>query len=273
VLAAAGVVLVLAAMLAARLLTSGGASTTAEGPVPPEVMADLSSVPASTFAAVGQGGVQTLPTPVRGAVLRGSSGLPLVTYMGAEYCPFCAAERWPLIVALSRFGTFSGLRLSHSAGDDVYPNTPTFSFYGATYTSPYVEFSGVELQTNVRSGGSYTSLQTPTPAQDSLLRTYDAPPYVPAGSAGAIPFLDIANQYLVNGASYDSGLLRGLSQAQIAAMLPDGTSSQARAIIGTANILTAAVCSATGDSPADVCQTPAVQTLQATLAATPAPAP
>ena len=58
-LAAAGVVLVLAVLVVAKLLTSGGSPARSEGPVPPEVMADLTSVLASTFEAVGRGGVQT----------------------------------------------------------------------------------------------------------------------------------------------------------------------------------------------------------------------
>jgi hypothetical protein len=123
----------------------------------------------------------------------------------------------------------------------------------------------------VRSDGTYRTLQTPTPAQEGLLRTYDVPPYVPSGAAGAIPFLDIANQYVVTGASYDVGLLRGLSQAQIAAMLKDGRTDQARGIIGTANVLTAAVCSATGDSPPEVCGQSAVKSLEAVRAASPVP--
>ena len=271
-LAAGGVVLILAALVAARLLTQAGPSAAAEGPVPPEIMAELTSVSPSTFEQADGSGVQTMPIPIRASVQRGPTGLPLVTYIGAEYCPFCAAERWPLVVALSRFGTFSGLRLSHSAADDVYPNTATLSFYGSSYTSPYLEFSAVELQTNVRSGGTYTELQTPTPAQENLLRTYDVPPYVPASSAGAIPFLDTANLYTVTGSSYDVGLLRGLTQEQIGAMLKDGTTDQARAILGTANVLTAAVCSATADNPSEVCGQPVVRTQEAALAALPAPA-
>jgi hypothetical protein len=270
-LAAGGIVLVLAALVAARLLTQSGVSTGQEGPVPPEITADLGSVPDTTFQQAGRSGVQTMPTPVRAAVQRGPTGLPLVTYIGAEYCPFCAAERWPLIVVLSRFGTFSGLRLSHSASDDVYPSTPTFSFYASNYTSRYVEFSAVELQSNVRSGATYRDLQTPTPAQDNVLRTYDVPPFVPPSSANAIPFLDIANQYVVTGSNFDVGLLRGLSQAQIATMLKDGTNDPARAILGTANVLSAAVCSATGDTPAEVCGQPVVRTQAAALAAIPAP--
>ncbi|MGH3290263.1 MAG: DUF929 family protein, partial [Trebonia sp.] len=41
-------------------------------------------------------------------------GKPEVLYVGAEYCPYCAMENWPLIVALSRFGQFTGLTTSRS---------------------------------------------------------------------------------------------------------------------------------------------------------------
>jgi hypothetical protein len=271
-LAAGGVVLVLAILVGLRLLTQSAATNVEAGPVPPDVMAQLSSVPAGTLEQVGQGSAQGLPSPVRAAVLTGTSGLPLVSYVGAEYCPFCAGERWPLIVALSRFGTFSNLRYSHSASDDVYPNTPTFSFVGSSYSSQYVEFSPVELQSNVRSGSGYETLQTPTPAQDNVLRTYDAPPYVPASAAGSIPFMDFANQYVLAGASYNVGLLQGMRQSQIAAMLANGTSDQARAILGAANVLTATICTSTNNQPQDVCGSPAIQSLAAALAAQPPPA-
>ena len=77
----------------------------------------------------------------------------MVTYIGAEYCPFCAAERWALTVALSRFGTFSGLAGTHSSSTDVYPDTQTLSFYGSHYTSPYLDFQPVEETTNQPVGG------------------------------------------------------------------------------------------------------------------------
>jgi hypothetical protein len=270
-LAAGGIVLVLVVLVAARLLTQGAGSKAEEGPVPADVMAQITSVPASTLEQVGRGSAQSLPSPVRAAVATGPSGLPLVSYVGAEYCPFCAGERWPLIVALSRFGTFSNLKYSHSASDDVYPNTPTFSFVGSSYVSQYVELSAVETQSNVRSGGGYQTLQTPTPAQNALVRQYDAPPYVPSSAAGSIPFIDFANQYVVAGASYNVGLLQGMSQPQVAAMLADGTSDQAKAILGSANVLTAAICASTNNQPQDVCGSPAVENLQAALAAAPTP--
>jgi uncharacterized protein DUF929 len=270
--AAAAIVLVIAALVLARVVSSRSApGAAANTPAPTELVAQVTGVPAATFEQVGRGTASSLPISVRASVERGPGGLPLVTYVGAEYCPFCAAERWSLVAALGRFGAFSGLELSHSASDDVYPNTATFSFVASSYSSPYIEFSPVELQTNVRSGKSYQPLQTPTPAQTSVLDKYDAPPYVPAQSAGAIPFIDVAGQYVVSGAGYDAGVLRGMSADQVAAALADPSSDVARAILGQANALTAAICSATGDTPAQVCATPTIQALEASLAATPVP--
>ena len=96
---------------------------------------------------------------------------------------------------------------------DVYPNTQTLSFYGSSYSSPYVDFQPVEEATNQQVGGTYQTLQTPTAAQSSLMSTYD--------SAGSIPFLDIANKYVITGASYSPQVLQGLSREQIAAQLSD----------------------------------------------------
>jgi hypothetical protein len=272
-IAASAIVLVLAVFVVLRLVSSSnsGAAATASGPAPDSLVSAVTSVPAATLDQVGRGTAAQLPTPVRTDIRRGPDGKPVVTYVGAEYCPFCAGERWPLIIALSRFGTFNGLQLSHSASDDVYPNTPTFSFVGSSFTSPYVDFNPVELQSNVRSGNSYQQLQTPTPDQTSLLQKYDGPPYVPASAAGSIPFIDFAGQYLVSGASYDVGTLRGMTQEQVAAALQDPSSPQAQAILGTANALTAAICTSTGNMPANVCSDPAVASLQAAMAATPAP--
>ena len=47
-------------------------------------------------------------------------------YIGAEFCPICATQRWPMTVALSHFGTFSNLQQTHSAVSDG--NIPTLSY-------------------------------------------------------------------------------------------------------------------------------------------------
>ena len=57
-----------------------------------------------------------------------------------EYCPYCAAERWAMVNALARFGTFHNLGATASSSIDVNPSTPTFTFRGAGYSSPFVVF-------------------------------------------------------------------------------------------------------------------------------------
>jgi thiol-disulfide isomerase/thioredoxin len=215
----------------------------------------VTSVPESTLRAVGSGTVASKPQSITGPLLR-SGGRPEMLYMGAEYCPYCAAERWAMIVALSRFGTFTGLQPMESSSTDVYANTPTFTFANAKYTSKYVTFTTVELEN--RSGGT---LQTPTPAEQALMNKYDAPPHVPASDAGSIPFVSIGNRYLIVGASYDPAVLSGLTWSQIASDLHDPSTAVAKGVNGTANYITAALCKLTNDHPGDVC-TSAVTGLQ-----------
>ena len=65
-------------------------------------------------------------------------------FIGSEYCPFCAAQRWAMVNAFSRFGTFTGLTTTHSSSTDADPNTPTLTFYGSKYTSNYISLTTVE---------------------------------------------------------------------------------------------------------------------------------
>jgi len=232
------------------------------------------SVPASALDAVSAGSGQVTTTPVK---ITGnqppltSGGKPVMLYMGAEYCPYCAAERWAMVVALSRFGTFSGLTTTHSASVDgqgqqeVFPNTSTWTFHNASYTSPYLVFQHVEENTNVpdSSTGGYTNLETPTAAQNALITKYDNAPYSKA-QAGSIPFIDFGNKYMIVGASYTPQVLAGKSWAQIAAALKTPSSPIAKAVDGTANYITASICQMTNNQPASAC-TSAVKALEANL--------
>jgi hypothetical protein len=235
---------------ASSVATGTGASATNAGDsaLPAGVLADVTSVSAATLAAIGEpsGTVSPIATSVK-TPLKASNGKPEILFIGAEYCPYCAAERWSIVEALSRFGTFSGLSATHSSTSDVYPDTKTFSFYGATYTSTSLDFTSVELETNQPSGDSYTTLQTPTAAQTALLDQYDKAPYTT--QAGSIPFLDIANKEISVGAGYTPQVLAGLSMKQIAADLNDKNSTVAIAIDGEANRLVAAITAATGVQP------------------------
>ena len=175
-----------------------GSGTTA---LPRSVEVAATSVGPAVLKSVGIPNGITRPTRVAGKQppLVAADGKPELLYVGSEFCPFCAAQRWGLVVALSRFGTFSGLRATHSSLSDEFPGTETFSFFGSTYTSPYLDFVPVELQTDVAVNGTYPTLQRLSPSQQSLLDTYDRAPYTP--EAGAIPFLDLGNRFVMVGAA------------------------------------------------------------------------
>jgi hypothetical protein len=273
-LIASGSVIVIIAIVAvfivvklnAKPAAASGVSNGPTGTALASVVNDTTSVPASTLDAVGAGsGVNATPTSVSGSLLT-SGGKPEVLYMGAEYCPYCAAERWAMVVALSRFGTFSNLSTVHSGNNsgEPYPNTPTWTFYKSGYTSNYVAFDHVEMQTNIPQGSSYTTLQTPNSQQQALLNKYDAPPYVPSANQGAIPFVDFGNKYMISGASFSPQVLQGKSWSQIAAALKTPSSPIAQAVDGAANYMTAAICKLTSNQPATAC-TPVVKKLEAKI--------
>ncbi|MFK4086393.1 DUF929 family protein [Kribbella sp. NPDC020789] len=242
-------------------LAGGGKDKTATGPsgaADTQVVAALGSVPAETFAKIGTDSVQAAPSAITAPPLT-AGGKPKVLYIGAEFCPYCAAERWPVAVALSRFGTFSNLGTTHSASDDVFPNTPTLSFHGATYTSQWLSFTGLETTTNEKGAdGQYKPLDTPSAEDDQIFKKYNAPPYVKSG--GSIPFVDLGGKFVGSGATYTPEVLAGKTQAEIAEALKDPSSPIAKAIDASANVYTAALCGITNNQPANVCSTDVVKT-------------
>ena len=193
------------------------------------------------------------------------NGKPEVLFLGAEYCPFCAAQRWAMVNAFSRFGTFTGLTTTHSSSTDTDANTPTLTFYGSTFTSQYISLVTVELEHNYRIGNSsntsvaYAPLQTPTAAEQKDMTAYDP--------SGAIPFIDFGNKYsqVGNPSPLDPTMLDGLTWQQVATDLSNPSSSVGAALIANANYETAAICTLTNNQPATAC-TPTIQKLETTLA-------
>ena len=100
-------------------------------PVSTSVLQDLTGVNDTTLSAVGLPTGVSPPASISGGALA-SGGKPEVLYIGGEFCPYCAIQRWALIVALSHFGTFSGLEFWESSAGDINAMTPTFSFANAT---------------------------------------------------------------------------------------------------------------------------------------------
>jgi len=256
------VVIGVALIIAAR---SGGTASADRSPAPAALVAKVVSVPPSVFDAVGAGSASPLPTRIAGTALV-TDGKPRIVFMGAEYCPYCAAERWAVIAALARFGTWSGLERTHSSSFDTLPDTQTFSLANARFHSAYVSFEAVEMNTNqLGSDGGYKKFQTPTVEQQQLMATYDAPPYV-SSKAGGIPFIDFGGRYVISGATYDAGVLHGLSAERIASDLADPTSQVSQGAIGAANGITAATCELTHNQPSSVCGSSAIQGLETKLA-------
>jgi len=137
-------------------------------------------------------------------------GKPAIVFVSEESCPFCAAERWSLAVALSHFGTWTRLGTTHSSATDVYPSTATLSFRTARYQSAQLTLRTTELADSLG-----RPLQSPTSLDRQLIGTYDVPPYVTgADQSGAVPFLDIANRYVLAGSQYSPQVLAGCPPAR-----------------------------------------------------------
>jgi hypothetical protein len=249
-----GTVVVVVGFALVIALATGSKKTSGARPAPAKVLHQVTAVPAATFATVGRGSAVGGPQAVSAPPLT-LDGKPEILYVGAEYCPYCATERWPMVIALSRFGTFTKLKTTHSSSTDVFPNTATFSFHKALFTSKYLAFTGVELTTNQRQGDGYAPLDKLTAAQQNLFMTYTAPPY--GTKAGGIPFVDFGGRFLVNGVGYDPSVLSG-----IAGELHDPTTAVSKGAVGVANLITAAICSLTHDQPAPVCTTPVIRGLE-----------
>lgn len=268
------VVVVIAAVVIAKIASGNSgqnASYTPVTPAPAQVVRDVTTIPASVYNQVGVSSSQipvAKPTIIPGnppMSLGGAS--PAMLYYGAEYCPFCAAERWPMTAALSRFGTWSNLQITASSHTDVAPATHTFSYHGATLTSPYITFRGIEACTNIpdtstTSCNGYRPLQSPTKEEAAILQQYSSSKYLPnASSSGGIsfPFVNVNNGMLISGASYDPAVLAGLTWTGIASGLDNPSNPITQAIVATANYLSAGICQATKGQPGSVCTSPGVQ--------------
>jgi hypothetical protein len=218
----------------------------------------LTTVPASTLATVGTGALPATNLPIKSisdTTLTSSAGKPEFLYIGAEFCPYCAAMRWSMAVALSRFGTFGPLKGIHSSSTDVYPNTATLTFYKQQYTSKYLTFTPVENETVTQ-----TPLQPTTKDQQAIWVKYDTQ----SGGQG-FPFMYFGGKSIITGPMFSPAVLKGLTWSQIASQLGDPTSAVAQNVNGAANYITAAICKMTNDTPANVCKAAPVPAVQAKI--------
>jgi hypothetical protein len=233
---------------------TGGVTGTA---LPASVHQDITTVPASALNTVGIGSATPSAFKTISDTALTSNGKPEMLFIGAEYCPYCAAERWAIAVALSRFGTFTTqLRGIHSSSTDVYPHTPTITFYKAGYSSPYLVFTPVE---NENLTGA--PLQNTTAEQEALWKKYDT---TSSGST-AYPFMDFGNKVVLTNPTYSPQVLAGMTWAQVAAALHNPNSAVAQGVLGSANLITASICKMTGGQPGNVCTSAGVASASAHL--------
>jgi Domain of unknown function (DUF929) len=252
------VVAIVLTFVLVKELSNSGNQRTSFGPTSPQVFDEVTQVPASVFNTVGVSSTLVVPhnvfaigshepsftEKVNGVVL------PASFYYGAEFCPYCAATRWGLVIALSRFGTFANNRLYNmwsSATDSAGPNTPTFTFYGVKYSSPYFAFTGYEVED--RNGKALAVLPSNV---HTLVNKYN--------QNLSFPFMDIANKTFLVNSAFDPLTLGGYTtQGAIASALKDTTSPVTQAIISTANYISAGICASAKNPPASVCHSSGVQ--------------
>jgi Domain of unknown function (DUF929) len=213
----------------------------------------------STWESIGTGGTSNPWTYTRGQpALFGPNGHPEFFFVGYEWCPFCATESWAILNALSRFGTFSNL----SQYRTYEGNIASIGFYQSIYTSRFVDFVPVELEGNVHNiWGQWVTVQSVRPDQEQLYNRYNSSKYLPYSNA--LPFIDLDNQYLLQG-GFNPAILQNashqsLSYEEIASSLTTISSPIARNILGTANYLTAGICTVTDQQPESVCHTSTIQ--------------
>lgn len=181
-------------------------------------------------------------------------GKPYFLYIGGQFCPFCAAERWSIVKALSNFGTWSGLGPDTSADEEAgFSKIPTYSFVGARYESQYISFAHKE--TADRNG-------KPIPGQE--LSDFEKQWNDKYNPRGGVPFMFLNGQYVQQSSGFSPQFLSGKTYEQVRSDIESNANTPYVSVINKeANIITAFLCRATGNKPSEVCSKPEIASLVA----------
>src|SRR4029077_155280 len=134
---------------------------------------------------------------------------PVVFFYGAEFAPYAAAERWPVVLALSRFGTFGRLGVVQSSPSTAFAALSTFTFWQHSYSSRHVALESVERYGTVNpTGARYLRLESPDGREAAAVAAYGS-------GVNSFPMLDVANRYVLDASAFTPGALVGLTQDQI----------------------------------------------------------
>lgn len=193
-----------------------------------------------------------------GSTVPTRGGKPLVLFVGSLFDAPSAAERWALVKALSRFGTFRGLTSTASnpavRGQAKIP-VPTYNLSRASYSSPYLTFAHVDIQDFWAK-----PLQKLSPADDALVRRFQFLPVLIVGDY----FLSrpmVAPQEFVDRRKRPytfqhvrSALARNYNKLNLLGQLTSDINAET-------NIQVALICHLDGGRPASICGTPTVRAL------------
>lgn len=177
-----------------------------------------------------------------------------IQYTGADFCPFCAAERWAIVNALNRFGEFEKIteNFKSASFNEPWINLPTYSFTGASYKSDYLDFSHKEFADR-----NFQPLEDLSPQEEEIFNKFNP--------RGSIPFFLIGGKrgvFVQVGAGYSPSLLDGKTFDEIKISLEKGEKTAlTKAIMEEAERITALICFNNGKQPADVCNTSEVSSI------------
>jgi hypothetical protein len=172
-------------------------------------------------------------------------GKPELLFIGAQYCPHCAGQRWAIVKALTQFGTFSNV--TSSANDDG--TIPTFNLHDATYASKYVAFVHRDLEDR-----SHNPLDSLSSDEQSIFNQLDP--------SGGIPLITVGG-YALLGDGYDLSLIqsRSFNAVQQAMQRDNRSDPLVSAINAEANSITAFICHANKMQPQTVCNRPVIRSI------------
>jgi hypothetical protein len=236
-----------------RALTIGGgilAAAVLAGAVVLALRGNAAGVSSTTVAASLGAPTSDVSAPPTGAFTHVGAplyqgGKPELLFIGAQYCPHCAGQRWVIVKALNQFGTFSNV--TSSANDDG--TVPTFDVYGAAYTSKYVAFVHKDLEDR-----NHNPLQALSPDEQTVFNQLDP--------SGGIPLITVGG-YTLLGDGYDLSLIQGKSFGTVQHAMQRGNPSDplVSAINGEANSITAFICHAGKMQPYTVCNRPVIRSI------------
>jgi thiol-disulfide isomerase/thioredoxin len=180
-----------------------------------------------------------------------SGGKPVVVYVGAEFCPFCAIQRWSLIMALMRFGNFTDL--TYMASSPAEGDLATFTFLGSSYHSNYLVFQPFENEDR-----NHSPLQSVPANYSAEWQTY----------GNKYPFMNFGNRYIIPSSTMLYNDLQGKNWTRVLDEINAGDAFGVQ-IKQSANLLSALICKITGDLPSSVCTVSPIQSTESgTLAPT-----